>query len=181
MLDQLFLPLHLDISKIVYQWVKACCGGGGRKGEGEGQEVNKYFVFEIASGTTRLKEWLRIPKNDSFTSFINHILKIGFKVCNITTQLFLCNANKFTRMFFQMFNYEGIELNYIPTKGRVYYQWNCIVVHMFLDDWVDQRPWIGNCSNQDQRCSVCWPISMILGNCPFQTWGMFCWVSEIST
>ena len=133
MLDQLFLPLHLDISDIVYEWVKRVAGGGrGRRGRG----VKRYLVFEIASGTARLKKYMRIPKNDSFSSFIDHILKIRFKVCNITTNLFLCNANKFARMFLQMLSCERIKLKLNKKKKR---KGDCItngVVSLFICSWM---------------------------------------------
>ena len=43
-------------------------------------------------------------------------------------------------------------------RGGSEYQGNQFVVDMFLDDWVDQRPWIESSSNPSPRGQACCPI-----------------------
>jgi len=131
-----------------------------------GRKCEKYLVFEIRGSATRLKEWLRISQDDSFSSFIDHILKEGFQVFIPLTHHLFSNANVFTFMFFHVFHWKRVRKR--TKEGE--YQWNWIVVDMFQDDWVDQRPWIENSSNPNPKDQSCWPILMILQSCPFQTW-----------
>jgi len=76
-----------------------------------GRDWRTYLVFEIRRGTTRLKEWLRIPQDDSFSSFVNHILKEGFQVCKISTNNLFSNANVFTFMFLHVFHWNNRKEN----------------------------------------------------------------------
>jgi len=69
--------------------------------------VNVYLVFEIRRRATRLKKWLRIPQDDSFSSLINHILTKGFQVVNSLTYHLFSNADIFTWMFLHVFHWEN--------------------------------------------------------------------------